>query len=394
MSTSRKPRRSPEQARAAREEKLAAAHQQIQDYVEQLTSGDDWRQWLDVAARFPRYSPTNQLLIAAQLPTASHVAGFNAWKDLGRWVRKGEKGLTIFAPVKAIIGWTKPDGTEVHADKPVRKHEVPAEAKPIRAVVAYKPVSVFDVSQTEGKPLPQRPIPDPVSLDGDAPAGMREGLETLVSENGFRLTHEPSLQGEDGYTDYINKTINLTPGQSDAHAALTLAHEVGHMLLHDPTNRSPDEPRHHRGIGEVEAESVAYLVAEHFGYDTRENSFPYITEWAGRNNPADVVRTTAQRVVTTAQHIIDRIDPAETHTDAQLLHRATLTREAATTINEPHTAEPQQRQHPSPQPSPAAQLARAAAPITVNHALATRTDTGAAANPHRIHTQNTTERER
>ncbi|WP_190824778.1 ArdC-like ssDNA-binding domain-containing protein [Saccharopolyspora pogona] len=368
MPTTRKSRRSPEEARAAREERLAETHQLITDYVESISSGEDWKRWLDVAARFHTYSPNNQLLIALQKPDATQIAGYNAWQDLGRQVRKGEKGITILAPVTAIVGWRLKSGEVVESEKPVRKTDVPPGAVPVRKMVGAKSVKVFDVAQTDGEPLPQRPIPDPVSLDGPAPEGMREGLAAIVAEHGFTLTSQPSRLGEDGYTDFASRNINITPGQSDAQAALTLAHEVGHMLMHDPTTRDPDEPGHHRGIGEVEAESVAYLIAGHFGYDTRDNSFPYVAGWAGQRNPTEVVRSTAEKVVRTAGDIIERIQPtADGQVDEQLHQRAVLTRAAAATVNEPHTttettAEPQPDTTQRHAAAPAVLLARQAAP--------------------------------
>ncbi|WP_340672155.1 ArdC-like ssDNA-binding domain-containing protein (plasmid) [Saccharopolyspora sp. ID03-671] len=359
------PRRSPEQARAAREEKLNAAHQQITDYVENLTTGEDWADWLAVASQFRTYSFNNIVLIAQQRPDATRVMGYRQWQGLGRQVRKGEKGMTILAPKMGITGWREKDGTVVTGTKPIKKDQVPEGAKPIRSMVGTLPVKVFDIAQTEGEPLPELPIPEPVSLDGPAPEGLYEGLVGIVEKNGFTLTHEPTRIGEDGYTAFHEKRINITPGQSPAQEALTLAHEVGHMLMHDPNNRAPDDPAHHRGIGEVEAESVAYLIASHFGYDTSDNSFPYVAGWAGKDNPTEVVRATATKVVTTAHQIIDDIQPAvdtSEHDSEQLMARARATREAAAAINQAADAGPTARSSEPTAATPAVQLARQAVP--------------------------------
>ncbi|MFC7344938.1 ArdC-like ssDNA-binding domain-containing protein [Saccharopolyspora griseoalba] len=355
-------RRSPEQARAARDEKLNAAHQQISEYVDNITTGDDWARWLAVASKFRSYSFNNIILIAQQRPDATKVMGYRQWQDLGRQVRKGEKGMTILAPKFAITGWREKDGTLVDNGKPIKKDQVPHGAKPVRSMVGSLPVKVFDVTQTEGEPLPQLPIPNPVSLDGPAPEGLYDGLASIAENNGFTLTAEPSMQGEDGYTSFLDKRINITPGQAPAQEALTLAHEVGHMLMHDPANRDPDEPGHHRGIGEVEAESVAYLIADHFGYDTSDNSFPYVAGWAGKDNPADVVRATATKVVGTAGQIIDDIQPptATPEHDPEALHqRSAATHHAAAAINDnARTPEPAAETNT---PRSAAQLAQQAA---------------------------------
>lgn len=330
-----KQRRNPEAARRARDEKLATAQQQITDYVEQLTTGQDWKAWLDTAAQFPRYSFRNQVLIAQQNPHATLVQGYRAWQDMGRQVRKGETGLTILGPRMGITGWRDGDGTLTHASGQISKTDVPDGATPVRSMVGVTPVTVFDVAQTEGEPLPQNPVPDPVALDGPAPDGMRAGLESVISEHGFTIQHDESLRGEDGHTDFRTSTINITPSHSDAQEALTLAHETAHMLLHSPDQHSPDQPLH-RGVAEVEAESVAYLVTSQLGYDTSGNSFPYVTGWAGTENPQERVRATADRVVSTAGQVLEHIEQHRDSTDepdAQLQQRAERAHDTAHALN-------------------------------------------------------------
>lgn len=367
-------RRSPEQARAAREDKLATAQQQITDYVEQLTTGEDWKRWLDTAAKFPNYSFRNRVLISQQRPDATLVQGYRAWQGMGRQVRKGERGITILGPRMGITGWRWPDGTTTQATGQISKTDVPDGATPVRSMVGVTPLTVFDVSQTEGEPLPANPVPEPVSLDGPAPDGMRTGLNQLATEHGFTVQHDPSRRGEDGHTDFRTQTINLAPGHSEAQEALTLAHEVAHMLMHSPDQHGPDQPLH-RGVAEVEAESVAYLVATHLGYDTSANSFPYVTGWAGTDNPQERVRNTADRVITTADRILEHIDEHRpgTEPDTELQQRADRAHATAHSLNTHATEAGQQ---PS-EPAGPAQLAMFGNAVPLEKAL--QTDTGTSA---------------
>lgn len=384
-----KKRRNPEAARAARDEKLATAQQQITDYVEQLTTGQDWKAWLDTAAQFPRYSFRNQILIAQQNPHATLVQGYRAWQDMGRQVRKGEKGLTILGPRMGITGWRDGDGTITHAAGQISKTDVPDGATPVRSMVGVTPVTVFDVAQTEGDPLPQNPVPEPVALDGPAPDGMRAGLESIISEHGFTVQHDESLssRGEDGHTDFRSNTINITPGHSDAQEALTLAHETAHMLLHSPDQHSPEQPLH-RGVAEVEAESVAYLVTSQLGYDTSGNSFPYVTGWAGTENPQERVRATADRVVSTAGQVLEHIEHHRGVTDepdAELQQRAEIAHDTAHALNTragehttEHTAEPATTASAA-EPAGPAQLAMFGNAVPLRQALQDRPQPGTGA---------------
>lgn len=387
-----KKRRSPEAARAAREEKLSSAQQQITDYVAQLTTGEDWKRWLALAAQFPRYSFRNQILIAQQNPDATLVQGYRAWQGMGRQVRKGEKGLTILGPRMGITGWRDANGTVFHAAGQISKTDVPDGATPVRSMVGVTPVTVFDVSQTEGDPLPQNPVPDPVALDGPAPDGMRAGLESVIDEHGFTVQHDASLRGEDGHTNHRTSTINITPGHSDAQEALTLAHETAHMLLHSPEQHSPDQPLH-RGVAEVEAESVAYLVASQLGYDTSANSFPYVTGWAGTENPQERVASTADRVVATAGQVLDRIEQHRASTDepdAELQQRAEIAHDTAHALNThaaaEHDTEPAAEPattEPAAEPAGPAQLALLGNAVPLQKALQTRAPGGADKAPSR-----------
>jgi hypothetical protein len=177
------------------------------------------------------------------------------------------------------------------------------------------------VSQTDGDPLPQEPVPR--LLSGQAPAGMWEVLAGYVAARGYRL--ERGDCGEaNGWTDFATHTIRVRPDVDDAHAVKTLVHEIGHLMLHGGVSTVLQC----RGVVEVEAESVAYLVAAYHGLDTSGYTFPYVTTWANRADadPAEVVRATGQRVITAAQQVLQ-------HTEAKLSDTAAARQPAQVDTN-------------------------------------------------------------
>jgi antirestriction protein ArdC len=262
--------------------RLAAAHDQLTASVAALASSEAWHRMLTVAAKFHRYSPNNVLLITVQRPDASLVAGYRTWRQLGRHVRRGEKGIAILAPVV-----TKADpspGGETD--------------EPTRVLRGFRVTHVFDVAQTDGKPLPDT---GPTLLAGGSPAGLWERLTQQVQDAGFTLDRGDCGQAN-GYTDHLAKHVRVRADVSPAQACKTLAHELGHVLLHGP-DQTP-RPRH---VAEVEAESVAYVVGAAAGLPTEDYSVPYVAGWA--NGDLDVLHDAATRVLATARQIIDRAGP-------------------------------------------------------------------------------------
>lgn len=288
--------RTPEQKQAD----LDLALERLRDGVESLRSGGGWQSWLDFASRMPNYSMNNQLLILVQRPDASMVASYGTWKSMGRHVRRGETGLRILAPNTRRSAPPDPDicvsGEESQRDRSTTITSA-------RYVTGYRTVSVFDVSQTDGPPLPE---PErAVLLDGQAPEGLWDSLAQQVIDAGFVLSRVPdavSIAGANGMTDFGARTVKVRSDVSDAQAAKTLAHELGHVLLHDPA-ADPAWQSPCRGAKEVEAESVAYVVTGHCGMDSSNYTFAYVAGWADQAS-SDVLAATAQRVRASAQTII------------------------------------------------------------------------------------------
>ena len=355
---------------AARTAKLEQLHATLTEQVGAIRNGQDWQRWLSVAATFPSYSLNNVLLIAAQRPDATAVAGFGAWKALGRQVDKGSKGIAILAPMvrRPQAGPAEPVGERLSASThqaTTQPGNVPPHSEGSTtgrragsgAVSGFKVVHVFDVSQTSGEPLPERP--QPTLLAGQAPPGLWDALAGQVRARGFEL-HRGDCGMANGVTNYLHRTVTVRADIDEAQAVKTLCHELGHVLLHDPTGQATGaapalsgttpavltpgalEGRagQCRGQIEVEAESVAYLVASVHGLDTGSYTFPYVAGWACEVPGVEidqVVSDTAHRVLAAAKVVLAATEhllhQTEDHQDLQqeLTLAADATRGAART---------------------------------------------------------------
>lgn len=308
-----------DEQRASRDAKLDALHERLSDAVEALVSGDDWRRALEFAARFRSRSFGNTLLIWAQHldafekglvrdPEPTYVAGYRQWQTLGRQVDKGQSGYQILAPVTGRFATTTPQNAS--SWRRLGRFEKPKPGETVRSrMVAAKPAYVWDVSQTSGDPIAERPTPR--LLEGQAPTGLWDGLAALVEAEGFRMLrveHEGMIGGANGMTDYSARTVAVRTNMDEAAQVKTLAHELAHVKLHGPDN--PDAVAH-RGIGEVEAESVALMIGAAHGMDTSSYTIPYVSGWAGTvadMEPVEVVQATGERTRKSASAILDALD--------------------------------------------------------------------------------------
>jgi hypothetical protein len=225
--------------------------------IADLTTSEKWTQYLDVQSKFYRYSPNNVMLILLQNPYATRVAGYRAWQALDHQVLAKESALRILAPI-------------------IYKRDDVPEGESTREIRGFKLVPVFDISQTEGPDLP-----DIVSkLEGVAPEGVFAKLTEFAQGIGFRVERPESLDsGANGDTSHSEGRIRVVSSNSEAQQAKTLAHEIGHALLHDPGVEATKELT--RGLKELEAESAAYVICTALGMDTSDYSFGYVAGWAG-----------------------------------------------------------------------------------------------------------------
>lgn len=308
-----------EDRQAARDAKLDELHQTLTGAVEQLVSGDDWKRALAFAANFRSRSFNNTLLIwvhhqaafekgLVPEPVPSYVAGYKQWQDLGRQVQKGQPGYQILAPVTGRFASATP--ADADSWRRLKKFEKPRSGEVVRSkMIGVRPAYVWDASQTAGDPLPE--TPSPTLLEGEAPRGLWSGLAAQIEAAGFSLGDAPdaaSIHGANGVTSYTDRTVLIRADIDDAARVKTLAHELGHVLMHNPES---SEVRMHRGIGEVEAESVALMIGAAHGMDTSIYTIPYVAGWAANvdgKEPAEIVKATGDRVRVTALRILDQLD--------------------------------------------------------------------------------------
>lgn len=251
--------------------------------VEQQRASDEFRQYLDLMARFHKYSFGNCLLIAMAKPNATMVAGFNQWKRLGRMVKQGEKAIRILAPCP--VRWEDPDtGNEEER-------------------VFFKAACVFDVSQTEGRSLPSYALPE-VRVEA---AELLHRLEQVAAARGIAVTYRQL--GDGYYGSSRGGSIEIASGHSTGQQAKSLAHELAHESLH----RSADgqiKPEMAKETRELEAESVAYVVCRHFGLDVEMRASRYITAWGG---DAKALGASLSRISGTAREMIEGIEVVRQH---------------------------------------------------------------------------------
>ncbi len=237
-----------------------------------FTSSREWEEYLRVQAKFHSYSFRNAILIAAQFPQATKVAGYRRWRELDRQVVRGARAIRIVAPIVAGDG----------------------------ALAGFRTVAVFDISQTTGSPLPQ-----PVSLlSGDDPEGLCAALVSCASKLGFAVEFGSLPSGVNGVCSHAKSLIRIESRNPRLHQAKTLAHELAHACLHR-------EPGVAVRTAEIEAESVAYVVCSHFGVDSASFSLGYISDWAGRGaEAAEAVLVVGERVQQAAARIISMVGSA------------------------------------------------------------------------------------
>lgn len=296
-----------DEAYPSREERLRAVTDKLEAGVSELFEGGRFADYLRTMSRFHRYSFGNILLIAMQFPGASQVAGFHDWKKkFERNVKKGEKGIKILAPCsfRGTVEWPK-------LDPVTRQPIMDADGNPVMERKPAGPsrftvVTVFDVSQTEGKELPT------IVSDLTGPVKQYEhiiGALGKLSPVPIVFEDIPSPTAK-GYFSNAEGRIVVRPGMSEAQTLKTMIHEVAHAKLHaEPVEAalSPDANKKDRHTKEVEAESVAYVVCQHFGVDTSDYTFGYVAGWSKGKELAEL-KASLDTIRATAAELIDGIE--------------------------------------------------------------------------------------
>ena len=275
--------------------------------------------YLNTMGRFHNYSWGNVLLIGTQRPTATRVAGYHGWKDLGRQVKTGEKGIMILAPMVTR--------QRENASSPSPDKAAPKKDDDVR-VTGFRTAFVFDVEQTEGKPLPEF-----AKTTGD-PKDYLEKLKALVAKQGISLEFDKSIAPAYGVS-YGGK-IRLVPGMQPAEEFSVLAHELAHEMLH----HGKDEPRLPKVVRETQAEAVAYVVSQSVGLETNSAAADYIALYTGDTK---TLRDSLSAIQKTSSHILEEILPVERLTGSREKHAdKSLADNPAQSQAEPGTRTPTQ----------------------------------------------------
>ena len=270
-----------------REEVKELVDRGIKELNEALAAGksDQLKLFLDVMARFPKYSFGNCILIAMQFPEATLVQGFHAWRKLGRTVQKGQKGIGIIAP---MVGRKKDEVNE--SDE--------------KSVFGFKVVHVFDVTQTEGDELPEF-----AEVTGD-PGEYVEAVERLIHSKGIELLYEAIGDGSEGLSK--KGTIVVLPDLPPAKRLMVLVHELAHELLHADVERRKSTDK---TVRETEAEAVAHVVGQALGLDSLSHSADYIQLYDG---DVDVLAKSMDHIQKTAAEILDGIHASVTSSNEEV----------------------------------------------------------------------------
>ena len=291
---------------ANQQQKIKEATEQLEAGIKEFFSSDKFQEYLNVMSRFHSYSYSNSVMIAMQKPDATLLAGFSGWqKNFDRHVKAGERGIRIFAPA--------PVKTKVEREKKDPDTKLPVldeNGEPVMETVEiktprFKIVTVFDVSQTDGKPLPSLGVDE---LTGNVEQ-FSQFFEALKRTSTVPIGFEELHDGSNGYYSPAEKRIAIREGMSEVQTVKTAIHELAHSRLHDFDRTKPPaeaEKRKDRNTREVEAESVAYVICQHFGIDTSDYSFGYVATWsASRELPE--LKASLQTIRDAASSLIDEI---------------------------------------------------------------------------------------
>lgn len=272
----------PEQRAAYREQQREASADLMKRAVSELLTSEGWIRWAKCRARMNRYSLNNTLLIVCQLPTASLVSSYRHWKELNRQVIAGEHALRIFAP---LFRW--PTEEDLAAGAP----------KDRKVLYGFKLVPVFDVSQTEGDPLPE-PTVEPIT--GDSHADYLPALEAFAVKQGYSVTFEDLTEtAVRGYCDSKQKRIVVCTSTPPNSTVRTLIHEIAHSL-------GVGYKDYGREAAEVIVETATFIVCDGLGLDTSGEAIPYVASW-GSQDQAKAIETFAGVVHKVAKQIEDAV---------------------------------------------------------------------------------------
>ena len=282
-------------------QKVQEITEKLEQGIKELFESEKYKTYLNTMSKFHNYSFNNTMLIAMQKPDATLVAGFKDWqKNFDRHVKKGEKGIRILAPAPYKIKEERDKIDPVTQELLLDKDGNPQKEEVEITIPAFRAVSVFDLSQTDGKPIPELTAKELLS-DVE---GYQDMIRAVEAISPVPIELEEIAGDSKGYYDREAKRIAVQENMSESQTLKTMIHEVAHSKLHSKEVEQDEQMRKDRNTKEVEAESVAYTVCQHFGVDTSDYSFGYIAGWSsGRDtkelrSSMDTIRRTASELIT------------------------------------------------------------------------------------------------
>jgi antirestriction protein ArdC/predicted nucleotidyltransferase len=282
-------------------QKVQEITEKLEQGIKELFESEKYKTYLNTMSKFHNYSFNNTMLIAMQKPDATLVAGFKAWqKNFDRHVKKGEKGIRILAPAPYKIKEERDKIDPVTQELLLDKDGNPQKEEVGITIPAFRAVSVFDVAQTDGKPIPELAAKELLS-DVE---GYQDMIRAVEAISPVPIELEEIAGDSKGYYDREAKRIAVQENMSEGQTLKTMIHEVAHSKLHSKEVEQDEQMKKDRNTKEVEAESIAYTVCQHFGVDTSDYSFGYIAGWSsGRDTKElrasmDTIRRTASELIT------------------------------------------------------------------------------------------------
>ena len=292
----------PKAAAEARKAEMEEITGKLEKGVKDIFKTENYKEYLNFCAKLPRYSVNNQILIMLQKPDATMCQSFTGWKEMNRFVRKGEKGIRILAPSPYKMQ-KEQDKTDASGKTVLDKDGEPVKETVEITVNAFKPVSTFDVSQTEGEPIP--------TIGVNELSGSVEGYETLLAAIKevvpVPISFEQIDSGAKGYFHLEENRIVVQEGMSEAQTVKTLLHEASHQALHSREAMASSDEKKSKNQKECEAESVAYVVCQHYGIDTSDYSFAYVATWSADKEVPEL-KASLDTIRRAASELIVKID--------------------------------------------------------------------------------------
>ena len=291
-------------------QKVQEITDKLEEGLKELFESEKYKTYLSTMSKFHNYSFNNTLLIAMQKPEATLVAGYKAWqKNFERHVNKGEKAIRILAPAPYKIKEERDKLDPVTGEMMFDENGMPQREQVEVTIPAFRAVSVFDVSQTDGKPIPELEAQELLSTV----EGYEDFVQALMNVAPVPIGFEDIPGDSKGYFHTEEKRIAVQENMSESQTLKTMVHEVAHSMLHNKEINRDDlmeAPAKDRNTKEVEAESVAYTVCQHFGIDTSDYSFGYIVGWSSGKDmkelksSLDIIRKTSSELITGIEGVL------------------------------------------------------------------------------------------